>query len=107
MSEVIQGNGLNIFGSSTYSEDLNLVQELGLNVLDEVDNGEYYLGEVEGDFYTVKVWVTTAPAQFYQFEITDPRGKVIWLNTGSGSLTAYWPSVVLIAQGMLVVKEQR
>lgn len=45
------------------------------------------------------------PAQFWRFEISTERNEKFEVKTGSGSLSDYWPGILQIAEGMLVVKQ--
>ena len=91
--------------ADTYSDDLELFESLGLKPFKRLKNwNKTLLGEVDNVDYTVKVWVETAPAQFWSFEIFNKDAQKITykLSTGSGTLSQYWPIVIMFATGMLV-----
>ncbi len=52
---------------------------------------------------TVRVEISEMPAVFFRFTITPAIEDVqaVTLETGSGKLDAYWPSVLLFAGGMI------
>jgi hypothetical protein len=53
----------------------------------------------------VRIEIMAMPAQFFRFTI-EPKsgdGQACVLSTGSGKVSDYWPSVLLVAQGMLVI----
>lgn len=85
-----------------YHKDLTLLMELGLKPWEAKHGEEKYIGQVNGRDYLVKIWVTCLPAQFYRFVIE--RGHTYEVTTGSGVLSNYWPSIKLIAEGMLAIK---
>ena len=91
--------------SSTYDKDLPLFRKLGLEVFRDLPNGTYNLGTVKGKGggeaeVLVKLW----PAMFFGFHITSSEGEKFVVNTGSGSLTDFWPSVELVMDSMFVPK---
>lgn len=103
----------------THNGDARLAAELGLADTiesssespigacseDYVDMGTVDLRYPDEDepYARVKVEVWAMPAQFYRFTIDilrgDGRGGVI--DTGSGGLSTYWPTVKMIAEGMI------
>lgn len=96
-----------IFGNSkTYRCDLELFQNLGLNTFTTDNKDQLFVGEYKLPHYdktSVKIYVTCMPAQFWKFEIkTDEDCKYV-IKTGSGSLSEYWDSVMLVATGCFVV----
>lgn len=92
--------------SQTYRDDLELFVRLGLPVFDVTDQEWHDLGTVQQGVSAVKVSVLCAPAQFWKFEISnagDGSKYDIVLETGSGMLVDYWPTVEQICGGMLVI----
>lgn len=67
----------------------------------------------EGPAATINVTVQKMPAPFWRFTITRPNEhedyherptETVVVSTGSGALTDYWPSAVLIAENSLVIE---
>lgn len=58
---------------------------------------------------TIQIFVTCHPAQAYRFVIERPSEDLdgmmerFELNTGSGSLSQFWPLAVAFAEGMVKV----
>lgn len=97
-------SGLN--DASTYSSDLKLFKDLGLEPFKNIAAGaEYFVGEVKFENGSwVKIWVYPMPALFWKFEIYDAESKKSTIaTTGSGALINFWPSVKLIAENMFVI----
>lgn len=91
-------------GAKTYSCDKALFSKLGLKQFSIVNQKEHFVGEYKLPEYetgSIKVWVTCMPAMFWRFEILTIEGKHFRLTTGSGALQNYWPSVMLVAEGMI------
>ena len=101
-----------------YNEDVILLKSLGLPVWSSKLFEEVFLGEVcpykdfeeEGEITLIKIFVTGCPAQFFRFEIIrkadskDATGmEYIQVNTGSGTLSQYWPMVLAVAGNMFSV----
>lgn len=57
-------------------------------------------------YYEVDILVGMLPAHFYTFRIRPGTsdGRACEIGTGSGSFADYWPAVVQVATGMLVVE---
>jgi hypothetical protein len=94
-----------------YKSDIKLLNKLGLPIWEAKLNEELYLGEVfpykkeNGHSISIKIWVTCTPAQFYRFIIKNTDEDIsLEIETGSGSLIKYYPMVLSIAQGNLVIK---
>ncbi|MFB9864089.1 hypothetical protein [Rufibacter immobilis] len=88
-----------------YKEDLPLILELGLNEFIIESHVETSIGTVDIKEFTIEVFVTCAPSQFWRFDIfskTESRRTVI--STGSGTFTQYWKVAELIGQGLVAVK---
>ena len=89
----------------TLKKDLPLFAQLGLPPFKAKGGERTLVGRVpfkDGSY--VKVWVTAAPAQFWHFEVYCVEGdRIHKVSTGSGSLSDYWPTVRLLAEGLLVV----
>jgi hypothetical protein len=91
----------------TLKIDLPLFAELRLLPFKACRSERALVGKVTlaGGSY-VKIWVTAAPAQFWHFKVyCAENSKVHKVSTGSGSLSDYWPSVRLMAEGLLTVDE--
>lgn len=89
--------------STTYSCDIPLFEELGLKIFEVENHIETYVGEVDNDYWNVKIWVECAPAQFWKFEIFNKELETITYNfrTGSGGFTDYWEIAKKLADGMI------
>lgn len=96
-----------------YTEDVGLLRDLGLATggfgYDWTDLGTVSLFATT----TINVEVAAQPAQFWRFTVTRPADtvdpepdEVLVVSTGSGPLSDYWPSVVLIATNMLAVEKK-
>lgn len=95
-----------IFRGRTYTWDLPLFKELGLQPFEKALHGEQFeVGRVRLDAGEITVSVTCVPEQFWAFDIfpADGDGHPIHLITGSGSLGQYWPTVLLFLKGMIAV----
>lgn len=65
------------------------------------DLGRIY-GEEDGSY--IKAKVMPMPAQFWEFEVCCAEsGTTHNISTGSGGLEDYFPTMKLIAQGMIVI----
>jgi hypothetical protein len=96
-----------------YRDELPLMRELGLNTdSSRLRHAEYVdLGTVvelndeagEGELWRIRVEVECWPSKFFRFTITpgEGDGKPCILETGSGSLTTFWPVAHLFAEGMV------
>ncbi len=97
-----------IFGKAeTYSSDILLFKQLGLNTFYSTTNDKLYVGEYkipEHEFAKISIWVTCMPAQFWEFQIITEENKKIKIQTGSGALNNFWSSVMLVAQGMFEIE---
>ena len=92
-------------GFETYEWDKPLLKKLALNTFKAKNRQKVFVGEYKYVKSNVKVWVTGFPAQFWEFEISNPRHRdPIIISTGSGSFINYWPFVEKILQGMIVIK---
>lgn len=93
----------------TYSCDEELFRKLKLKPfcfdMDKVKNRVRVVGKVKTDNGSVKIWVEGHPAQFWKFEVVDKDGGNKYLiETGSGSLSDYWPAIEKMANNMFVIK---
>ena len=76
---------------------------------ERVDLGTHTLahsrGEDEQAIATIHISVIGMPAQFWSFSIEPVNSDCVpcVIRTGSGSLSHYWPSVVMVAEGMFAV----
>lgn len=113
-------------GSNWVNNDIQFLKELGIDAPDCELGEETFIGEVL-PFATrripsllprIRIYATLLPAAFYRFEITRQysdsvddhivRGiETIEITTGSGSFANYWPSVLLVADGMLDVGQTK
>jgi hypothetical protein len=89
--------------TTPYSLDLPLFKELGLKPFKAEHATETYVGEVDNEYWTIKIWVDCMPAQFWKFEIYNKEAKAIThkFRTGSGGFTEYWKVAKMFAEGML------
>jgi len=83
--------------ATTYSDDLDLFERLGLEPFSVPLRVKHHVGDVTLDGIVVRLWVTCAPAQFWEFEFTL-KGATYHVETASGSLSANWPTVVAVAE---------
>lgn len=95
-----------LMSSHIDEDDLKLLSSLGIKPFTPVDEKEQFVGEYGFPYPTyekakVKIFVSCLPAQFWRFEITTEEGLIFNINTGSGFLYEFWPSIVLIADGRL------
>lgn len=112
--------------SNLLSHDTKLLKELGIGGPRCPINKETFVGEVmpfadqriPSLLPRVRIYATRCPATFFRFEITREysdfvnevvvRGiETVEVSTGSGYLDTFWPSVLLIANGMLEVRESK
>lgn len=85
-----------------YRADLALVQDLGLAIPAALPTTHewFTLGEAKRDGWAVTIEIMAMPAQFYRFTVATSEGARYVIETGSGTLHSYWPSVLLVAEGM-------
>lgn len=83
--------------ATTYRGDLDLFEELGLAPFKVPLREKHHVGNVTLDGIVVRLWVTCAPAQFWEFEFSL-KGSGYKVETASGSLKLNWPTVVAIAR---------
>lgn len=92
----------------TYSWDLPLFKELGLEPFDLKCRQKHFVGKVMVGESEVNIWVEGLPAQFYEFKIlcrgVDPKRRY-HVTTGSGCLMDFWAAIKMLAEDMLVVDE--
>ena len=90
-----------------YDWDLPLFAELKLKPFDAKTWEETFVGDIkieDGEGGNVKLFVTCVPAQFWKAEISwDDRSDKLLLETGSGSLKDYWPTIKDLASRMVLV----
>ena len=92
--------------AQTYRADSELLHKLGLKTFKTDNQKQFVVGKYKLPNYkkaNVKISVTCMPAQFWQFEVETDEGGKYNIETGSGSLSDYWDSVLKIAEGMFVV----
>ena len=99
--------------ASTYEWDKKLIDELGLKqfsigsgMFEAVENKDrrVYLGMIDTEEFSIRVWVYCMPAQFYTFTIKDKvKNTSTKINTGSGAFSRYWPMIKDIAEGMVEI----
>ena len=98
-------NFMDAFGVETYDEDLPLFKKLGLKPFKASTRQRIFVGEVNPNKdCSIKIWCEGLPSQFWEFEVVDIEGFHHKISTGSGTLTDYWPSVLLVADACFVVK---
>jgi hypothetical protein len=91
--------------AETYSHDLPLFREFGLKPFKEKSRVVIEVGKVVTDNGHVIIKAEGFPALFWMFEIfSKETNKTIKVNTGSGTLTSYWPMVKSIMDGMFVIQ---
>jgi len=98
------------FLCSIYDEDLILANKLGLKPFYNLNvYEEFFMGRVsvyEGSW--VEIWVTCAPAKSFRARIYcknhEENGCYYNVNTGSGTLSEYWPMFKALAEPMIVVE---
>lgn len=95
---------------SAYDRDIPLLLMHGLRTSDSGHEDWSDLGIVTlypGETATtIKVEVSSMPAQFWRFTITDRvEGPDVVIKTGSGTFSEYWPAAVLVAGGCFDIKE--
>lgn len=94
--------------SKTYPWDYDIFVKLGLPNFIIKDQDKHLLGVYKHPDYEdafVEISVTCMPAQFWHFKIITAEDQMYNVDTGSGSLSEYWPSIELILQGMLVIEK--
>lgn len=91
---------------STYDEDKELFQRIGLKPFVGKNWETLYVGKVknEENNTSVKIWVQGAPAQFFKFEV-KVGDKITKISTGSGTLSQYWPMIQMMLDNMFVVND--
>lgn len=92
--------------STTSTFDFKLFNKLGFERFSIKNNqqvliGEYDFPNIEGA--KAKVWVNCMPAQVWTIEVTSHSGIKTTINTGTGSLSDFWPTVVLLADDMIEI----
>jgi hypothetical protein len=103
-----------LFEPRLYRQDHELLRRLGFDPERKLESHEdNVLGTYEHHYdgkpevaYRVTVSVYPMPAQFWTFDIEPETtdGKPCRVSTGSGSLIDYWPTIELLASGMITVK---
>jgi hypothetical protein len=95
---------------SVYICDVELLEKLKLKPYFDIPvHTEHYIGEAElPNGSKVKLWVQGEPAQFFKAEVYCAETKKSFtIETGSGSLSDYWPFIEEMANGMIVVTSQK
>ena len=94
----------------TYSQDRALFKKLGLEPFLFYDQNagspEHFVGKVKVQHTkraTVKIWVKCLPSQFYRFVVEDDEGRIYLIETGSGTLSDFWPTAEAVAKNMVVI----
>ena len=97
-----------MFLASTYDTDFPLFAELGLSPFEKLDHmKEHHVGSAMVSDRKVEIYVTPAPAQFWKFKIEKClEGESCEITTGSGALSDYWPSVIVVCNSCFTVKYQ-
>jgi hypothetical protein len=91
-----------------FDRDRAFLKSIGIDYQGQPSHMERtYLGQaiIENDA-TIDLSVLVMPASFWYAEILTVEGKQYSLSTGSGYLSAFWPSFVLVAKGMLSIREK-
>ena len=85
--------------NTPYQSDLPLLLALGLREFILENNVETFIGKVDTKDYTIDVYVTCMPAQFWKFDILcKENGKRTVLETGSGYFSQYWDVAKMIGE---------
>jgi hypothetical protein len=86
-------------------KDLPLLSELGVKPFKATHGVKTFIGKIQlANSAYVKVWVTAMPAQFWHFEIYCAEfERVYQVTTASGSLSEYWGSAKMMAEGTFAV----
>ncbi len=98
---------MNLNINHPYDWEIEFYQKNDLPYWETYDQEEKDLGRIyqsdNGSYVEAKV--TCMPAQFWKFNIfCSERNETTELSTGSGGLTDFYNIAVMIADGMLVVK---
>lgn len=94
-----------------YPSDIRLLHSLGVDTSEYESKPlppqkEFKLGTVQGDGYSIELFVSAFPACFYKAIIySKDSNKTFTVSTGSGCLEGYWDTFLNFANGMLVVEE--
>jgi len=101
-----RGDKLFFSDAETYSSDFKLFEELGMKRFKTAYKDPLYVGTVVTEDYKVKLTVECWPAQFWTFEIYNKDADLMTYkgNTGSGALSDFWPTIKLLAEGMIDIK---
>ncbi|MER2997390.1 hypothetical protein [Pontibacter populi] len=90
--------------NTPHESDLPLIIELGLNEFVCETNVETYIGSVDTIEFSIEVFVTCAPAQFWRFVIVcKSNNNRTVIETGSGRFSEYWNVAKLIGQNLVSV----
>lgn len=95
--------------ASTYIRDEAIFAKHNLPVFRDIPtHKEHHVGTIEGEGCLIDVYVDPMPAQFWRFEVQTSveEPKTFEISTGSGCLADFLPSVLLVAQSMLSVKQK-
>jgi hypothetical protein len=92
----------------TYDRDKPLFDKLGLKPFKVGCGKRFFVGKINPHKNcSIKIWCKGLPAQFWGFEVVDVEGRHHEISTGSGALTDYWPSVLLVAGACFVIKTHK
>jgi len=87
-----------------YSEDVKLFESLGLKFPVVHHSQEVEIGTVTlYESAKVTIWVDQIGAVFWRFKIVDIDKRTHHISTGSGSLSRFWPTIKLIANGAMTI----
>lgn len=91
-----------------YDEDVEAFKKLGLSVAPAQRFGHFeqgYVGKIKFEHGGMAdVYVTMAPAHFWEFNIVPTEGGPVTLKTGSGLAKEFLPTVELFANSMIAAE---
>lgn len=111
LGELLRKGGL----YSTYTADLALFRSLGLTPYADAPHADWFtvggaqLAYDGGEVYaTVTIEASCWPATFWRLTVRptkpeSPDKARVLVKTGSGTLSKYWPLVLMLAQQMVTV----
>lgn len=93
---------------TSYLNDRELLASLGLKPFTVNHNEKTFVGRVDyPDGSYVMIWVTAISALYFEFEIVSiDGGRRYKVETGTGSLSTFWPMADAMAKDMWSVVEK-
>jgi len=89
--------------------DLILFEKLGLKPFKTSSRDRFLVGEYKlphSEKATIKISVTCLPAKFWCFEVITVQDEAFIIETGSGTLSEFWDSVIKVAEGLFTVSRK-